>query len=816
MNATTNDLTDTDIHHPHCMRVAVRLAVVAALVAASAMAARDAAADAGGAAVRRGDGTATRGAALARYVDLGDAHTCVVRDNSTLVCFGSNTSGQIGAGAVTSIGGAANQMGDNLVAVDIPLGAATAITQVTTGANHTCVLRDDGAVLCFGANGSGQLGVGDTTNRGTNAAQMGSALVPVSLPTGTKARAITAGAAHTCALLDDDTIVCWGENADAQLGAGDTVVRGDNAGEMGDALVRVNLGANRRARAVSAGADHTCALRDDDSIVCWGLGANGRLGTGNENSVGDGIGDMGDALVAVDVGTGRSVLAVSAGAAHTCAIRDDERVVCWGVGSNGRLGNGSETDVGLIMSELGDSLAPIDLGEENRAKSVSAGGAHTCALLVNEMTKCWGAGSAGRLGIGTQTDMGDTPETLGDNLPVVNLGTGRSARAIFTGDQHTCAVLDTWQFKCWGRGSSGRLGYGSTSNLADSMSELGEGLPAVQLGTNRTVDSRTEPDRVATPTGTVGDRQLTLTWSAPDDGGAPITDYVIEMSVDAGAWQQLDDGVSTATSYTVTGLDNDVEHTLRVRARSSRGDGAPSLVSLALTPTALTTTTTSTTSTTTSTTTTTPTTTTTTTTTVPESTTSTTPTTPESTTTVPETATTAPATTTTVPASTTTTAPAAAGGGTASPTPVLPTTSPTTAPTTTITTTTSTIPDRVSESAAETPADRAAAAAAAVRTTTLPAFAPLRASLSASQRTQLERLATSLRDGDRVTCTGAAGTGPASVMRRLARERARAACAVLAAANPQIRTTVRVAWSPRGSSAGAASRQVQIAVAPSG
>jgi len=758
-----------------------RFAVVAALVAASAMVARDVAADAGGAAVRRGDGTATRGAAIARYVDLGDAHTCVVRDNDTVVCFGSNTSGQIGAGATTSIGGAANQMGDNLVAVDIPLGAATTITQVATGANHTCALRDDGAVLCFGANASGQLGVGDTANRGTSAAHMGSALAPVQLPTGTRARAITAGAAHTCVLLDDDTIVCWGENADGQLGAGDTVVRGDNAGEMGDALVRVNLGTNRRARAVSSGADHTCALRDDDSIVCWGLGANGRLGTGNENSVGDAADDMGSALVAVNVGTGRSALAVSAGAAHTCAIRDDERVVCWGVGSNGRLGIGSSADVGINASQLGDALAAVDLGLESKVLAVAAGSAHTCAIRVDYVLKCWGSGGSGRLGIGSTATRGTLPEHMGENLAAVNLGEGVSVRAISLGASHTCAVLSDSRLKCWGLASSGRLGNGSTSNnLADSPTELGEGLPAVQLGTNRAVDSRTEPDRVTSPTGTVGDRQLTLTWSAPDDGGAPITDYVLEMSVDSGAWQQLDDGVSTATSYTVTDLDNDVEHEFRIRARSTRGDGAPSLVSLALTPTAPTTTTTTTTSTTTT-------------------------TVPESTTTVPE-------TTTTTVAAATSTAPAESGRGVSSP----PASTPTTVPATTSSSTTTTIPDRVSESATETPADRAAAAAAALRTTTLPAFAPLRASLSAPQRAQLERLATSLRDGDRVTCTGAAGTGPASIMRRLARERARAACSVLAAANPRVRTTVRVAWSPRGASGDAAARQVQITVAPSG
>ncbi|MGA0065305.1 MAG: hypothetical protein ACO3IV_07705 [Ilumatobacteraceae bacterium] len=88
--------------------------------------------------------------------------------------------------------------------------------------------------------------------------------------------------------------------------------------------------------------------------------------------------------------------------------------------------------------------------------------------------------------------------------------------------------------------------------------------------------------------------------------------------------------------------------------------------------------------------------------------------------------------------------------------------------------------------------------------------------MTTAQRAQLVRLASQIRDGDTVTCTGTAGRGPATTMRRLARERARAACAVLAAANPGLRTRVQVAWSARESGGTAAARQVRIAISPRG
>src|SRR5436190_12467161 len=116
---------------------------------------------------------------------------------------------------------------------------------------------------------------------------MGNALPAVQLGTGRTATAIATGTDHTCALLDDGTVKCWGANLDGELGLGDKVTRGDGPGEMGDALPAVALGAGRTARAIATGQNHTCALLDDGSVKCWGSNGRGQLGIGSLQNKGD-------------------------------------------------------------------------------------------------------------------------------------------------------------------------------------------------------------------------------------------------------------------------------------------------------------------------------------------------------------------------------------------------------------------------------------------------------------------------------------------------------------------------------------------------
>ena len=113
-------------------------------------------------------------------------------------------------------------------------------------------------------------------------------------------------------MLDDRSVKCWGWNYNGQLGYGDTIQRGDGAGEMGDALPAVALGTGRTVVSIAAGWYHTCAVLDDRSVKCWGGNYDGELGYGDTIWRGKGAGEMGDALPAVALGTGRTAVSIAA------------------------------------------------------------------------------------------------------------------------------------------------------------------------------------------------------------------------------------------------------------------------------------------------------------------------------------------------------------------------------------------------------------------------------------------------------------------------------------------------------------------------
>ena len=119
---------------------------------------------------------------------------------------------------------------------------------------------------------------------------------------------------------------------------------------------------------------------------------------------------------------------------------------------------------------------------EINATIISVGEAFSCALDNSSgMVKCWGYNNDSQLGIGNTNNMGDSANEMGDNLPAVDLGTGRTAIAIDAGWEHTCVILDDASVKCWGRGVSGRLGQGNSDNLGDNANEMDDNLPAIDL-----------------------------------------------------------------------------------------------------------------------------------------------------------------------------------------------------------------------------------------------------------------------------------------------------------------------------------------------
>jgi hypothetical protein len=192
-------------------------------------------------------------------------------------------------------------MGDNLPAVR--LGAGETASAISTGywtvpSNHTCAVLNDHSVECWGSNTEGALGLGDSSFHDCNG------LRPVDLGTGKTAVALAARGRETCALLNDGSLKCWGENLYGQLGLGDTTNRGDEPNQMGDDLPAVDLGTGKTPTALGVGADFACALLSDHSVKCWGHN-NGQLGLGDTTNRGDGPGQMGDALPTVKLFSSR-------------------------------------------------------------------------------------------------------------------------------------------------------------------------------------------------------------------------------------------------------------------------------------------------------------------------------------------------------------------------------------------------------------------------------------------------------------------------------------------------------------------------------
>ena len=118
-------------------------------------------------------------------------------------------------------------------------------------------------------------------------------------------------------------------------------------------------------------------------------------------------------------------------------------------------------------NEMGDNLPTVDLGTGKTAKKIAGGGWHTCAILNDDTVKCWGYGGNGQLGYGDTSNRGENGNEMGNNLPTVDLGTGKTAKQVVAGGSYG-ALLNDDTVKCWGQGSTGQLGYGDTNTRGDT------------------------------------------------------------------------------------------------------------------------------------------------------------------------------------------------------------------------------------------------------------------------------------------------------------------------------------------------------------
>ena len=390
-------------------------------------------------------------------VSAGDSHTCATSVEGLALCWGSNGIGQLGIAA----SGLSTEPQDvtNL---------SGAIASASGGSSHACALTSSGGIQCWGNNKYGQLGDGTFINR----------VAPVDVINLTEpAVKVETGLYHTCAVMASGALKCWGDNSDGQLG--------DNTTEGKPSPVAV-WDFPSGAVNVSAGASHTCALTDAGGVKCWGKNSRGRIGDGTNIQ----------RLTPVDVyGQTSGVVALEVGGHHSCILKNNGVVRCWGSNTNGQIGDGTSADrwIPTVVSGLSGTVLSIALGDGHTcalftsgaadcwganvsgqlgdgtaitrylpapvyglpgpALSLSAGDFHNCAIITGGSVYCWGDNWLGQIGDGTTT------ERL---LPTLVQGLPTNVSAMIGGSQFTCSLLDDGSMKCWGSGSNGQLGTGNT------------------------------------------------------------------------------------------------------------------------------------------------------------------------------------------------------------------------------------------------------------------------------------------------------------------------------------------------------------------
>lgn len=336
-------------------------------------------------------------------ISAGDDHTCGVTAQGRVLCWGGNEVGQIGTGT-------------NSLNIQTPTSPAgdQVFRMVTTGAFHTCAVTPDSIAFCWGFNVTGQIGIG-TIGKSRN--------VPSRVLGTTRYAEVAAGGGHTCGWTAAGDGFCWGARSDGTARIDSTTLSGYPVHVLGV----------HRFTQIATGGDHRCGLEDTGAAYCWGTGGQGRLGTGSDQGTstptlviggftfstldaGDGhtCGLLSDGSGAVrcwglnadgQLGTGDRVnvdhpvplsggiafVTITLGGDHSCGLTDEGVAYCWGDDRFGQLGNGSRTD----------QLAPTPVAGGHRFTMIEAGRFHTCGITAVGQAYCWGFNQRSQLGDGT-------------------------------------------------------------------------------------------------------------------------------------------------------------------------------------------------------------------------------------------------------------------------------------------------------------------------------------------------------------------------------------------------------------------------------
>lgn len=351
-----------------------------------------------------------------KKISAGVLHTCGIKMDNSLWCWGHNQYGQLGDGTTTT----------RWTPVPVSGGGEWLDVTARGGMYHsppnywaaTCAIKLDGSLHCWGNNEFNALG------RSGGAA--GNASVPTAVSFSGTWKSIKGGYNMMCAIRSDDRLFCWGDDAYRQLGDGATLSTGYTAREVSGGgtwkMIDVDPWYNR----------HACGIKSDDTLWCWGNGALGRLGDGGTANQG-----VPTAVSTTGITTWKHV---TTGYDSTCGIKTDDTVWCWGANNQGQLANGTFSPSVLL---------PAQINTTNGAtwKSISAGDGATCGIRTDDSLWCWGYGAEGNHGNGI---------LVSQNVPVPVSG-NRVWKQI-SGSWTICGLQMDDTLWCWAENYFGSVG----------------------------------------------------------------------------------------------------------------------------------------------------------------------------------------------------------------------------------------------------------------------------------------------------------------------------------------------------------------------
>jgi len=424
-------------------------------------------------------------------------HNCILTYSSQPKCWGDGADGQLGYGDTSIRGDSANEMSDYLPFVNVN----SSVQSIHVGFYHNCVhLSPSFDVKCLGYNLYGQLGYGDTQDRGDGSNEMGSYLSTINFGPGVFVSEISSGGFHNLILTDSGQVKAWGRNSLGQLGYGDLSNRGFTVNQMGNYLPFVQLGSGRTAISSRNQVSSSCVTLDDLSVKCWGRNNVGQCGQGNSSDIGDAPNEMGNYLPPINFPSVVVVSSLGTGWDHVGIISSTGSLFTWGWNNNGQLGLGHSSNIGDGGSEMGEYLQAVKVGSGRSVVQFQGGQFHSCVILDNFNVKCFGLNDQGQLGYGDTSTRGSLANQMGNYLPEVNLGSGFTAQSLHIGRRHSCVVLNDNSFKCFGDNFVGQLGIGSTDDQGDDPNEMGGYLKPINLGTGVEIEECFDYSPTSSPT----------------------------------------------------------------------------------------------------------------------------------------------------------------------------------------------------------------------------------------------------------------------------------------------------------------------------